>query len=692
MKAYEKTFLRFLEGTDKHFVIPVYQRNYDWKKEQCEQLFNDIVDICKNNYRTHFIGSIVSVYNEDDLGQEYLIIDGQQRITTISIILIAIYNLLSDEQLSSDQIIREKVRDEYLINKYSLNQYKIKLKSVKEDQKYFSSLINNDYSTDDKSNIIINYNFFVEKLKNIKLAGINLDDFYKAINKLMIVEIELKRGDDDPQLIFESLNSTGLNLTQADLVRNFVLMKETKEKQIFFFNKYWTKIECNTGFHVSEFIRDYLSYKENIIPNKDKVYFSFKKYVFKNHLNEDIEVLLGDLLKFSDYYRIIISSDDQDIDISRALKYINEIDITVCYPFLLDIYNDYSENILSKDNLLNILNIVRSFAFRRIICDVPTNALNKIFVTLGKEIKKHKDFLNKYVEIFKYVLLSKKGSQRFPGNDEFIEKIINRDIYNLKGKNKIHLLESIENYNNRERINLEELLKNGDINIEHIMPQVLTKGWKESLGQDYDVIHEKYLHTLGNITLTAYNSKMSNKSFIEKRDMPNGYRDSKLLLNQSLKNIELWNKKSILKRADLLKDVAIKVWNNIHTNYLPKNGNTNTYSLSDDHDFTNEKINSFIIFDETYMVKSWRKFYEKLCALLYELDPIIFESFINDEDFKGKIRTYVSYNPEELRRPIKINNIYLEANLSAESILYQVRLILKKYDLSEDDLLIIVEK
>ena len=234
MKAEEKVFLRFLEGPDKHFVIPVFQRNYNWKKEHCEQLFNDIVDICKNNYRTHFLGSIVSVYNDDGFGQEYLIIDGQQRITTLSLLLLAIHNLLDSKQISSNVIIKDKIKYEYLVNKYATKDYKIKLKSVKEDQKYFSNLINQEKIENmDSSNIVLNYNFFIDKLKN--LENFSIDEIYKSLSKLMIVAIELKRGEDDPQLIFESLNSTGLNLTQADLVRNFILMRENRDNQIKFF-------------------------------------------------------------------------------------------------------------------------------------------------------------------------------------------------------------------------------------------------------------------------------------------------------------------------------------------------------------------------------------------------------------------------------------------------------------------------
>jgi len=693
MKADDVSFLRFLEGTDKNFVIPVFQRNYDWKKEQCEQLFNDVVDICNNNFRSHFLGTIVSVYNDEGKGQEYLIIDGQQRITTISLMLLVIVRLIENNEMQTQEIIKEKILDEYLVNKYAKHESKIKLKSVKEDQKYFTALINNEeIESNVNSNIILNYNYFKEKFKNIK-PPITLDHIYSAITKLNIVAIELKRGEDDPQLIFESMNSTGLNLTQADLVRNFILMRESQEKQNYFFSKYWEKIEQNTSLHLSDFIRDYFTFKENVIPNKDKVYLSFKKYVYSNNLDKRIEDLLIDLLKFSNYYNKIIFSNDDDKNINKCLKYINDLDVSVCYPFLLEVYDDYHQGIISKEDFIKILDIIKSFSFRRLICEVPTNALNKIYMSLGKNIKKYDDYKDNYVEILKYILLEKKDSQRFPSDIEFSEKLVTKDIYNLKGKNKIHLLESLENYNNKEKIDLDKLLKDGDLNIEHIMPQTLSKSWKDSLGDSFQEIQDKYLHTIGNITLTAYNAKMSNKTFAEKKNMENGFKDSKLFLNQYLKDLEKWDEGTIQNRAEILKEIALKIWKNISTNYSSKVKYENSYSLADDHNYTSERIDSFVFLDKEYKVKNWIDFYKQISEILFYLDPNIFSSFLDDEDFKGKSRNYISNNKEELCRYIKIGeNIFIETNFSAETIVNLVRTMFKKYEFEEDELIIKIDK
>jgi uncharacterized protein with ParB-like and HNH nuclease domain len=525
MKADQKDFLRFLGGmNDTHFVIPVYQRNYDWTKEQCEQLFDDLIDILENNFRTHFIGSIVSIYNNNKGGGEYLIIDGQQRITTLFILLQAIYKGLEEKVFESkDDKLKEKIED-YLLNRYVENDKRIRLKSVKDDAKAFSKLFENESNFIGASNITINFWYFYNRILDEKIS---IDDLFLAMKSLMIVDIELRNGEDDPQLIFESLNSTGLDLSEADKVRNFILMKEDTETQNRFYEEYWNKIEKNTNFDVSNFIRDYLTLRERITPKKSRVYISFKKFVLEQQT--DMEELLKDLLKFSGYYKKIVGAkgNRSEDEISSIIYRLNKLETVVSYPFLLEIFNDNENGIITDDELINILKIIESFVLRRFICDVPTNALNKIFMTLGKEIKKHEDYEQKYFEIFKYILIKKDSNQRFPDNKEFKDKIVSKDIYNVQGKNKIYLLEQFENYNNREKVRVEELINNNKLTIEHIMPQTLTPDWKKELGENWTEIHEKYLHTLGNITLTGYNSEYSNRPFIEKRDMKEkGFSDS----------------------------------------------------------------------------------------------------------------------------------------------------------------------
>lgn len=678
MQANQKQFLRFLEGTDTHFVIPVYQRNYDWTKEQCEQLFDDLIDISKNNFRTHFIGSIVSIYNNDKGGREYLIIDGQQRITTLSILLQAIYNGLDKKVFKSkDDKLKEKIKKYYLVNEYVEGDKRIRLKPIKDDAEAFSKLFENENNFIHTSNITINFWYFYNRILDEKIS---VDDLFLAIKSLMIVDIELKNGEDDPQLIFESLNSTGLDLSEADKVRNFILMKEDTETQNRFYEEYWNKIEKNTNFDVSNFIRDYLTLKERITPKKSQVYLSFKKFVLEQEIS--IENLLKDLLKFSEYYKEIICAKDNGPEnkISSIIYRLNKLETVVSYPFLLEIFDDNNNETITDDELINTLKIIESFVLRRFICDVPTNGLNKIFMTLGKEIKKHEDYEQNYFEIFKYILINKGSNQRFPEDKEFQDKIISKDIYNVKSKNKIYLLEQLENYNNREKVEVEELVNNGKLTIEHIMPQTLTPDWKKELGENWMEIYEKYLDTLGNITLTAYNSEYSNRSFLEKRDMEEkGFSYSRLFLNKYLSTIEKWNEENIKSRAEKLQNRALKIWKYPSAEYEPKKDMDKVFTLADDEiSFTGKVIISFYYgeYDE-YKVGTWKKFYELIAKELYKINPNIFISSLKNTSIENRI----SNNKEDSYLPIKLSEkLYLRADMSSESLLLTLRKIIEKFD------------
>lgn len=541
MKANEKYLIRFLESSDTNFVIPVYQRNYNWKKEQCCQLYNDLIEMINNGYKNHFFGSIVSIYNDIAKGREYLIIDGQQRITTINLLLLAIYNILSENKLKSGVIIKEKILNQYLINQYSSLENKNKLKPIKDDRKALERIFLNQDLIDD-SNITANYKYFYDRILN---EEISIDDLYSAIERLMIVEIELKNGEDDPQLIFESLNSTGLDLTDADKVRNFILMNESSERQDKLYNIYWNKIENNTNFKVTQFIRDYLTMKENKITNINKIYINFKRYIQNGNIK--IEDCLKDMLKFSVYYKQIIKNSFGIKEVDESLKRINKLEVTVAYPFFLEVLDDYHENLINKTDIIEIFSVIETYIFRRILCKVPTNALNKVFMNMCKEIKKMDNYKENYLEILKYILSIKKSSQRFPNDSEFKKYFIQENIYNWKSKNKLYLLERLENYNNNEKVDIENLINDNKLSIEHIMPQKLTTVWKKELGDRHIEIYDKYINTIGNLTLTGYNSSLSNKTFIEKRDMEKGFKESRLKLNKYLSEIDCWNEENIKK-------------------------------------------------------------------------------------------------------------------------------------------------
>lgn len=687
MKANEKAFLHFLEGSDKHFIIPVYQRNYDWKREQCEQLFCDLIEIIDNKFRNHFMGSIVSIYYYDEAGREYLIIDGQQRITTLSVLLLAMYNLLDKGEIEAT-FKKEQIKEDYLVNKYLEKEKKIRLKPIKEDNEAFLTLFENDEDYFiNNSHITENYKYFCSKLKECEKS---IDDVFDAIKRLFIVEIELKQGEDNPQLIFESINSTGLSLTAADLVRNFILMGLTDKDQKNYYEKYWNKIEKNTDYKVSDFIRHYLTFRERKIPKQDSVYISFKKYTWNYRLNT--EDLLKELLEYSKYYNRFALLNESDKNLNEVLERINKLNITVSYPFFLEIYSDYTQGVINKEDLKEILLLVESFSFRRSICDVSPNALNKIYMTLGREIKNHPDYKENYVVILKYLLKKKKGSQRFPEDKEFAEKFMSKDIYN--SKNCSYILEKIENFGNLEKIDVENLLMSNELTIEHIMPKNLSDQWIKDLGVNWRGVHENYLNTIGNITLTAYNREMSNKNFNQKRMMENGFNKSKLFLNEHLKKTPRWNEGTIKRRATILKDAALKIWMYPCTEYVSSMDISPVYLLSDEHNFTGEKISSFIFSGRERKAVSWKKLYEYVARELYMIDPSKFKLFINDNDFTtAKNKKYISELEADLRSPIKINeSLFLEGNLGTNYIIENIRKMMKKFGISEDELAIKLQK
>ena len=683
MKAVENKIIRFLEGHDKSFVIPVYQRNYDWSKAHCKQLFNDLIDVIENKRKSHFFGSIVYLYNDDndENSQEYMIIDGQQRITTLSLLMLALVHTHEDYKKNENLDIN-LIKNEYLIGKYNQKE-KIKLKPVKNDATAFISLFEKNEIKHSNSNVVMNYLYFIQELQQTKFP---LIEIFNAIKKLDVVDIKLKVNEDDPQLIFESLNSTGLDLSEADKVRNFILMKLLSDKQNEYYENYWNKIEENTKYSVSSFLRDYLTYKERKVPNISRVYFTFKEFILSNN-DLTTEAVLKDILLFSEYYNCIIEAKHPNKKISEILIYLNKLEVTVANPFLLEVFHDYYfSKILSDDNLLDILLSIESFLVRRLICEVPTNALNKIFMILGRDIKNFDDYKENYVEILKYILSQKRSSQRFPTDEELKEKMILKNMYNMNTKNNMHILERLENYNNREVIDLQKLLSEGILTIEHIMPQTLSNTWKGELGENYEHIYNTYLHTIGNLTLTAYNSEMSNKSFSEKKSIEGGFSNSKLYLNEYIKLQDAWNEDKIIERANLLIIKSLMIWKLCKTNYENIRDVENTYSLDDDFDFTGEKIKYFTILGQKISVDYWVNFLQQLCIILYDLEPAKFRNILEENEI-NKRSIILSNDETRLRSPIKITeDLFIEGNQSTGYILYTSKYLLKKLEIDIEDI------
>lgn len=553
MKASETNLLKFLQGT-KQFIIPIYQRKYSWTSEQCKQLWNDIIRASKNDdIKGHFVGSIV--YIEKGIYQisavpQLLVIDGQQRMTTLTLLLLALGRAIKSSDQSYD-ISSRKIMNYYIVNNDEDDELFYKLLLTQTDRETLLSLINSTYLPDEYSQRIYeNFHFF---LAQINKSGIDLNTLYRGIAKLIIVDISLDRDHDNPQLIFESLNSTGLDLSQADLIRNYILMKLEPKEQDLLYKNYWYPMEkgfgnLNESSFFDRFMRDYLTVKTGRIPNIRNVYTDFKEYVvLQNDLT--IEEISKDIYQFSKYFVKLAFQTENDSEINEVLKDINSLKVDVSYPFLLEVYDDYDKQILTKNDFISILKLVESYVFRRAICGVPTNSLNKTFATLNKELRKEK-----YLESVQVAFVLKDSYKRFPAKEEFIRELKIKDVYNFRNRN--YLLRKLENYERKEIVDIESYT------IEHIMPQNpnLSKKWKMELGENWEEIHKTYLHTLGNLTLTRYNSELSDRPFGAKRDLDGGFADSPLKLNRGIGQLETWNANEINKRAHRLAEQALLVW------------------------------------------------------------------------------------------------------------------------------------
>lgn len=681
MKGSEAKLVSYMQGSDKRFVIPVYQRNYDWKQENCKQLFDDLVKIIRKDRKSHFFGSIVSVHSDGEYN-EFQVIDGQQRLTTISLLMLAMYNLMKAGTIVPAQAnLADKIYKTYLIDEWQEDETRIKLKPVKNDQKAFGMLFKEEEDYIRESNLTINYNFFCSQIQK---ELISIDELYTAITRLEIINITLNH-DDNPQLIFESLNSTGLALSEGDKIRNFILMGLPTKEQNTFYENYWNKIEVCTAYDVSAFIRDYLSVKQQAIPAMSKVYTTFKSYVEEGNI--ETEPLLSDMLAYAKRYQTLLRGKTQDKKLNACIDRLNRLETTITRPFFLEVLRLQEEAVLTLDEVRKIFQITESYLFRRTICDLPTNALNKIFLMLHREIIRFDGSSSEYVNKFIYALLSKNERGRFPRNAEFIEAFSTRQIYQMNGKNKIYIFERIENDGTLEDKDIYRHCDEGVYTIEHIMPQHLTPAWTEALGSEYEAIHDEWLHRLANLTLTAYNSKYSNNSFEDKRDRKDGFKDSGLRMNAWIAQQSAWTIIEIKTRNEMLMQRVVDIWSLPETDYKPAEKQLDTYTLEDDVDLSGRDILKFEYKKMIQPVASWIDMQIQILKMLHEEDGSVLSLLAHTKDPDNELNVFVSDNPADLRKAVQlVDEIYLERNTSTSTKLSMLRKFFKAYGLNAEDL------
>ena len=681
MKGSELRLIEYMEGSKKRFIIPVYQRNYDWKIENCKQLYDDLIQVIKNNSKTHFFGSIVSVYEPSGRNTEFLIIDGQQRLTTMSLLFLAMYNLLEEKIIiSEDESLKDQIYEDFLVDKYQPQEKRMKLKPIKNDQKAFSKLFNSkdDYIKD--SNLTINYSYFYERIQK---QEITIDELFDAICRLEIINITLN-NEDNPQLIFESLNSTGLDLSEGDKIRNYILMGLPKQKQDEYYEKYWNCIEKCTKYDVSSFIRDYLSVKQLVIPSQKKVYIMFKIYV-EDYSLKIIEIL-EDLLSYAKRYNILLCGKTSSKELNSCINRLNRLETTVTRPFFLEVLRLYDENQINLNEVAEAFSITESYLFRRTICDLPTNALNKIFLLLNREIMRYDGTDSNYIEKLKFALLSKKDRARFPNDDDFSLMFTEKPIYQMNSKNKIYILERLENFGTLEDKDIYRHYDEGEYSIEHIMPQHLTPAWIKELGDSYEEIHDTWLHRIANLTLTAYNSKYSNSTFVEKKTMKNGFEDSGIRLNTYVSKKDKWTLAELRDRNDYLLKRALDIWAFPSTNYKPQEKQLDSYTLDDEASFlSGRQIAKFVYKGTEQPVVSWVEMYTKVLRALYLEDKTIITKIALSTD--DELSIHFSTNKRIFKKCDEIgDNVYVQTNTNTQSKLSVLNRLYKLYGMNPTDL------
>jgi len=649
VKAVDSHLLTLLKASNQ-FIVPIYQRLYSWQEAECAQLWNDIIRAgSMPKLGSHFTGSIVYVAKDqatNTSAEPDLIIDGQQRVTTVTLILAALAERLEklpkDQQEPWDGFSPRKIRNRYLLNDDEDGERQFKLILSQSDKQALIAILQGaEPASDSVTRVIDNYAYLRQKLDD---PNLDLSVVCRGLDKLVVVDVKLERGVDNPQLVFEAMNSTGKKLSQADLIRNYVLMDLPPKQQEKLYAAYWRPMELEfAGAEESQFdqfVRHYLTVKTGDIPRLDDIYDAFKDHAAAfTDADETIESLVIELRQYARRYCAMALGKEKDPKLRRAFKDLDQIKADVVYPFLLEVYTDYELATLSRDDVLQVVDLVISYIFRRAVCRIPTNSLNKTFAGFSSAVRK-----DRYLDSVKAHFLGLKSYRRFPTDSEFRSSLTSNDLYNFRRRS--YFLRKLENHGRKEYVTVE------DYTIEHIMPQNenLSPEWQAALGDDWQDVQVKYLHTLGNLTLTGYNSEYSDHPFTNKRDIEGGFKDSPLRLNKGLGQLDTWNADQIQKRAARLADDALQIWTMPH---LPPELLRELGEKRVESDFSIE--------DHPHLLPQPRRaLFEKFSAEVLALDPGITRQFLKLYiAFKAETN-FVDVVPQKARMRLTLN-IPLEA-------------------------------
>ena len=697
MKGYAKPLHEFIEGHKIQFVIPVYQRNYDWLIDNCDQLFSDLVKLSRSNRCSHFFGSIVT--SSADSSYNRLVIDGQQRLTTISLLLLAGIKAVKDGAIEiSEESKIDEAYEVFLKAKFCNSERKIKLVPIENDRIAYDKIFNEEDSFDEDSKVTRNYRHFYDLLTR-KPRALSFDQLLDAIERLQIISIELD-SDDDAQLIFESLNSTGLALTEADKIRNYLLMSLTPEEQHMCFKNYWQKIEQATENQPTKFLRDYLTIQQQLQRpvRQSHIYYEWKKYMDGHGRKEE----LVKMLDYAHYYQQVIEAKLSTAKLSEKMRHICNIETDVTNVFFIQFLKYASANNLSEDEIFKVIDLVENYLARRIVCNMPGNALTQVFCALHKDVLKsieeyssaNVELDNSYSDILTYHIMRRDGNYQLPRDMQFVESIKTRDTYHMLKPFQIFLFERLENSVHGEYNDVATDMKKKDATIEHIMPQTLNGDWKAMLGDNYEEIQDKYLHTFANLTLTGINSELSNKPFEIKRDGKKigneiypGYKNSKYRLTKNVTLCDKWTEIELQNRCNEIVATFLRLYPLPQTTFKPLPKPVDEASL-DEETFspTNRNLKGFRLFGNEYNETTWKGMLLQVVKLVMERYTDIVDTLYDAEGFfwsakQADTRYCTMIAPQK----------YLWTSMDNRSKLRCLRFLFEKCDIAESELVLLLE-
>ena len=697
MKGYAKPLLEIICGPQIQFVIPVYQRNYDWLIDNCDQLFSDLVKLSRSNRCSHFFGSIVT--SSADSSYNRLVIDGQQRLTTISLLLLAGIKAVKDGaiEISEDSKIDEAY-EVFLKAKFCNSERKIKLVPIENDRIAYDKIFNEEDSFDEDSKVTRNYRHFYDLLTR-KPQTLSFDQLLDTIKRLQIISIELD-CDDDAQLIFESLNSTGLALTEADKIRNYLLMSLTPEEQQMCFKNYWQNIEQATENQPTKFLRDYLTIQQQLQRpvRQSNIYYEWKKYMDGHERKEE----LVKMLDYAHYYQQVTEAKLSTAKLSEKMRHICNIETDVTNVFFIQFLRYASANSLSEDEIFKVIDLVENYLARRIVCNMPGNALTQVFCALHKDVLKsieeyssaNVELGNSYSDILAYHIMRRDGNYQLPRDMQFVESIKTRDAYHMLKPFQIFLFERLENSVHGEYNDVATDMKKKDATIEHIMPQTLNGDWKAMLGDNFEEIQDKYLHTFANLTLTGINSELSNKPFEIKRDGKKigneiypGYKNSKYRLTKNVTLCDKWTEIELQNRCNEIVATFLRLYPLPQTTFKPLPKPVDEASL-DEETFspTNRILKGFRLFGNEYNETTWKGMLLHVVKLVIERYTDIVDTLYDAEGYfwsakQADTRYCTMIAPQK----------YLWTSMDNRSKLRCLRFLFEKCDIAESELVLLLE-